>query len=53
MQESGLIEILPLMCALTLWGQHPAFLHPESPLGAHTGVPAGAPGLMAAASFVY
>ena len=30
-QESGLTEIIPLMCTSALWGQHPAFLHPESP----------------------
>ena len=34
MQESGLIEIIPLICTLTVWGQCPAFFRPESPQGA-------------------
>ena len=29
-QESGPIEIIPLICILTIWGQYPDFLHPES-----------------------
>ena len=37
MQESGLIEIIPLVGTLTIQGQHPAFLHPESPQGAELG----------------
>ena len=30
MQESGLIEIIPLICILTTRGQYPPFFHPES-----------------------
>ena len=33
MQESRLTEIIPLMCTLTIQGQYPVFLHPESPQG--------------------
>ena len=36
MQESGLIKTIPLICTLTIWGQYPAFLHPESPWGAQS-----------------
>ena len=46
-QESGLIEINPLLCTLIIKGQYPVFLYPESPQG----VPSC--GLMTAASFVY
>ena len=53
MQESGLIEIIPLLCTLTIQGQYPVFLHPESPEGAQLGVAAVADDLMATASFVY
>ena len=53
MQESGLIEIIPLICTLTIQGQYPAFLHPESRQGAPLGVAAKADGLMATTSFVY
>ena len=53
MQESGLIEIIPLICSLTLLGQYPIFLHPESPQGAQLGVAAVAAGLMAGISLVY
>ena len=52
MRESGLIEIIPLMCASAVWGQCPVFLHPESLLGA-AGVAAGADGLMPPRSFAY
>ena len=38
MPECGLIEIIPLICSLTLLGQYPIFLHPESPQGAQSGV---------------
>ena len=31
MQESGLIEIIPLICILTILGQYPVFLCPEFP----------------------
>ena len=53
MQESGLIEITPLICTSALWGQFPVFLHPESPQGAQLGTAAVAEGLVAAGSFVY
>ena len=53
MQEAGLIEIIPLMCTSVIWGQYPAFLHPESPQGAQLGAAVVAEGLMAATSFVY
>ena len=33
MQESGLIEIIPLICTSALWGQYPVSLHPEFPSG--------------------
>ena len=49
MPESGLLEIIPLICALTLQCQHPAFLHPESPQGAQSvggGAASVAEGLM-------
>ena len=52
-QESGLTEIIPLKGTSAIWGQDPAFLHPESPQGAQLGTAAVAAGLMAAASFVY
>ena len=29
-QESGLTEIIPLICTLTSWGQYPVVFHPES-----------------------
>ena len=51
MQESGLIEIIPLMCTLAILGQYSAFLHPESPKGARVGVALVAAGLMATTSF--
>ena len=31
MQESGLIEIILLLCALTIQGWYPILSHPESP----------------------
>ena len=31
MQESGLTEVIPLICILMVQAQYPAFLHPESP----------------------
>ena len=40
MQESGLTEIIPLICTSTIWGQHPVLSHPESPQGAPSGVAA-------------
>ena len=30
-QESGLTEIIPLICASAFWGQSPVFSHPEFP----------------------
>ena len=29
MQESGLIEIIPLICTSAIWGQRPVLSHPE------------------------
>ena len=34
MQESGLTEIIPLMCTLAIWGQEPVLSH-FSPLRVH------------------
>ena len=31
MQESGLMEIIPLICPSALWGQYPVLSHPVSP----------------------
>ena len=31
MQESGLIEMIPLTLTSAIWSQHPVFSHPESP----------------------
>ena len=33
MHESGLTEVIPLMCTSAIWGQCPAFLHAEPPQG--------------------
>ena len=33
MQESGLTEIIPLICTSAVCGQHPVVSHPESPWG--------------------
>ena len=60
-QQSGLTEIIHLMCTSTVWGQYPAFLNPEFPLGAPLKVNAmvksltvgSYSGLMVATSFVY
>ena len=30
MQESGLVEIFPLMCTSAIWGQHPVLFHQVS-----------------------
>ena len=30
-QESGLTEIIPLICTSAIWGQYPVFSHPEFP----------------------
>ena len=45
MQESGLIEIIPLICTLALWGQYPVLSHPESLQGAPSVVAAVTEGL--------
>ena len=42
MQESGLTEIIPLICTSAIWGQYPVFSHPESPQGALSGMAAAA-----------
>ena len=52
MQESGLTEIIPLICTSAIWSQYPAFLHPESPQGAQLGVIAVAEGLAVGSPFV-
>ena len=39
-QESGLTEIIPLICNLTIQGQYPVFIHPESCQGPQSGVAA-------------
>ena len=41
MQESGLPEIIPLMCVLALLGQHPVPSHLKSPGADAVGVRAG------------
>ena len=46
MQESGLTEIIPLMCTSALWGQHPVLSHPESSQGAGLEEAAAAEGLV-------
>ena len=46
MQESGLTEIIPSICTLAVWGQHPVLSHPESPLGALFGVAVVSDGFM-------
>ena len=52
MQESGLTEIIPLICTSAIWGQYPAFLHPESPQGSQVGVTAVAEGWAVGSPFV-
>ena len=37
LENSRLIEIMPLMCTSALWGQDPRLSHPESPQGAPLG----------------
>ena len=51
MQESGLLESIPLMCTLAIWGQYPVVSHPDSPQGTALGAAAMAEGV-AARSFV-
>ena len=52
MQESGLTEIIPLMCTLAIYGQYLVLSHPESPQGTQLGASSVADGLMAT-PFVY
>ena len=52
MPESGLSEIIPLMCNSTVCGQYPVFSHPECPQGAELGINAMAEGLAVRSSFV-
>ena len=40
MQGAGLTETIPFIWTSVLWGQYPAFSHPESPLGIPPGVTA-------------
>ena len=40
MQESGLTEIMTLLCAPAIWGQYPVFSHPEFPQGSPYGMAA-------------
>ena len=40
MQESGLMEIIPLICTSVIWGQYLVFCHPVLPLGSLLGVAA-------------
>ena len=44
MRESGLSEIIPLLCISVVWGQHAVLSHPGSPQGAPLGAAAGADG---------
>ena len=50
--DSGLPEIIPLICTLAIWGQCTVLSHPESPQGSPLGW-LSADGLVVAASFVY
>lgn len=52
MQESGLTEIIPLVCTLSIRGQCPVLFHPESTLGARMWVAAVAKGLASSSPFV-
>ena len=52
-QGCGPIEIIPFICTLTVLGQCPPFLYPESLQGAQMTLGAVAAGLMAVTSFVY
>ena len=42
-QESGLTEIIPLICTSSIWGQYPVFSHLESTYCALSGVAAAVP----------
>ena len=37
-QESGLTEVIPLICTSVIWGQFSVFSHPEYSLGSSWGV---------------
>ena len=52
MQESALIEIIPLIRTSAIWGQYPAFSHLEFPQGAPSGVAAGSDDLMVGIMFL-
>ena len=52
MQEFGLIEIIPLICALIIQSQCPVLSHPEYPQGRWLGEAAVAEGLMMGILFV-
>ena len=53
MQESGLLEIISLICTLAFWGQYPGSFLPN-PLGCTVGgLAAVTEVLMACTSFVY
>ena len=54
MQESGLTEIILLVCTLTIYGKYPpAFLSPKSPQAAQLGAAAVADSLIVTTSFVF
>ena len=38
MKDSGLREIIPLICTAAIWGQYPVFWRPEFPQGSPQGV---------------
>ena len=50
-QEPGLIEIIPLICTLTIWGHYPVFL--QFPSVCIFGATVLADGFVATTSFVY
>ena len=52
MQESGIIEIIPLICASAIWGQYPILSHPDSPQDAGFGLAAVAESLAVGSPFV-
>ena len=52
MQESGLTEIVPLICSSTIWGQYPVLFHLESPQGALSGAAAAVDCYMAGILFL-
>ena len=45
MQDSGLIEIIPLICKPVIWNLYPVLSHPESLQGAQLGMTAETEGL--------